>query len=281
MNTIKTFATILSFCVQSATSLSASCTFLGSTELSLSITISPEDVESGDLAECFDEFGRENIEKLRMTDSGNYFTSLPDDLFQDMVNMEYIAIESDGLTTLPSGIFEDLGSLKEISLYENYDLTSLPEGIFNGLDGLETITLSDCGLSTLPEGIFQGLQSLVVLSLHGNTFRTLPDNVFDGLVSLEELRLSENELTELSPGIFSDLTSLLELDIDDNFLLCYPESLAREITADDGVFECEDDGEDDSVGDGGFTSSASIIGYDLFYTLSWIMIVFFMTILDF
>lgn len=256
IKTFKTLTTIFSLCVQSATSLSASCTFIGSTELSLSwVSISPDDVESGDLAACFDKFGRENIVELFMTSSGNYFTSLPEDLFQGMVNIERILLSSQVLNTLPSVLYEGLGTLKNIGMYGIYD--SLPEGIFDGLDSLEYIEMIDCDLTALPENIFQGLTSLVSLELRENSFRTLPDTIFDGLKSLEILDLSGNELIELSSGIFGDLTSLLELDIHDNYLLCYPQSFARDVTADEGISECE----------GGFTSAAYIVGNDSFGVL--------------
>ena len=274
MNITKIFASLLMLCVSHTGNCSLpSCTFREDTSLSLlGYSVNDDDIESGDLSNCFDNFGRENIVELHMSSSGNYFTSLPGDIFEGMGNLEFINIESDGLTDLPGELFEGLGNLKTMYLSENYDLT-IQDGVFDGLDSLEILSLSDCNLEYLPEEIFQGLTSLVTLSLKGNEFRTLSDNVFEGLTSLEYLDISENELTELSSGIFSDLESLLELRIDDNFLLCYPQSSAREIVADEGDSECEgdfltDEGDSEYEGgfltDGGVTNGSHMPGYDVF-----------------
>ena len=256
MKITKIFASLLLLCVSHTGCSLPSCTLNSEGTLSLlSYSVNDEDIESGDLADCFDNFGRENIVTLYLSAFRNYFTSMPGDMFEGMVNLEHISIESNGLTEIPDDLFEDLSTLKYIRLSENYDLT-IQDGVFDGLDSLEELVLSDCNFDSLPEGIFQGLTSLVTLHLQGNEFRTLPDGIFEGLTSLEFLDISENELTELSSGIFSDLESLLELRIDDNFLLCYPQSFAREIIADEGDSECEG-GFDEEDGDSGIIGGTS------------------------
>lgn len=173
--------------------------------------ISDEDVESGDLASCFDEVGRGNIKTLVLT--GNILTILPD------------------------GIFQGLSSLKRFEVANN-ELEAISEGVFQGTSELKHLVLDQNDFSTLPEGLFKGLASLDDLSLGNCNFRTLPSNIFDDLASLTELSLADNDLASLPEDIFDGLTSLEELTISGNPLECLPTSNATVLSADDGVPDC-------------------------------------------
>ena len=97
---------------------------------------------------------------------------------------------------LPSGLFAELGSLKELYLRYN-KFTTLPEGFFNGLGGLECLALSGNQLTSLKADDFDGLGGLQELYLDNNQLTALPDGVFDGLGNLRILTLYGNQLTAL------------------------------------------------------------------------------------
>lgn len=258
MNFMKTLV-FLGMLFKTSVSLKT-CYPLGDSLTFFSTSISDEDIESGDLSNCFDNFGRENIVTLFFTTSYNTFTYLPSNIFDGMVNLETLGFGSSSMTSLPDGIFDDLVSLKSFS-YSHPNLI-LDTGMFEGLDSLEDLDLREMKLDTIPDGVFRGLGSLKKLILLDNNLRSLPENVFEDVPSLEILNLSDNELIELPANIFRSLESLLELDIDGNYLLCYPQSYARDIDTDDDVSEC----------DGGFTSGCNMFEYNVFLMFGIIIV---------
>lgn len=118
-----------------------------------------------DLKACFDVIGRAGLKEVNIA---NYLvTTLPDDLFDGMDNLEELDIRSnDNLEELPVGLFKDTSNLVKLNLISNA-LKALPLGLFDGLTKLETLPLQYNKFTTLPAGIFDPLTSLVDLYLHG------------------------------------------------------------------------------------------------------------------
>jgi Leucine-rich repeat (LRR) protein len=81
------------------------------------------------------------------------------------VGLEYLLLDSCGLTALPEGIGA-LTRLRVLYLGNNEELTALPAGLC-ALVGLEELHLDACGLTALPEGI-GGLARLNKLDLNTN-----------------------------------------------------------------------------------------------------------------
>ncbi len=116
-------------------------------------------------------------------------------------------LSSNGLTTLPEGVFGQFDSLKKLDVVGN-QLVTLPAGVFTGLTELEQLWLNRNQLATLPPGIFAGLTNLRCIWLDDNKFATLRSGMFAGLNNLQELSLYGNQLATLPPDIFAGLINL-------------------------------------------------------------------------
>ena len=130
-------------------------------------------------------------------------------------------LNDSGITSLQSGDFAGLTSLKTLTLSRNM-LTTLPANIFSGLTRLESLSLSHNRLTTLSADMFSGLTRLNNLRLNNNQFMTLPANIFTGLASLKTLRLQANVLTSVSENMFRGLANLETLDLEFNELTSLP-----------------------------------------------------------
>ena len=158
--------------------------------------------------------------------SQNALSNLPEDIFNDLSDLEKLHLNTNGLlTSLPEGIFNGLSSLEELYLDSNGRLSILPEDIFNGLAKLQTLHLEEGVLSSLSEDIFNGLSNLQTLRLQINNLSSLPEGIFNGLTNLQRLYLYENPLGSLPEGIFNGLTNLQRLWLERNSLSSLPEGI--------------------------------------------------------
>lgn len=197
------------------------CELASDNKLDLSgCSIYDEDIASGDLANCFDEVGRENIETLNLVN--NYFTTLPEGIFDGMSSLVNLWFSDNrDLESLPENIFNGLVSLESLE-FRNGKLSVIQGGLFQGLESLFKLAFEEHDISSLSEGAFDDLSALTFLDFADNDLFSLPDNIFDGLESLESLWIEDNNFIDLSPGIFSDLIALDTLIISGNPLTCLP-----------------------------------------------------------
>ena len=142
-----------------------------------------------------------NMRKLRIINlSDNNFTgkALPGDLFKDNVQLEMVMISKNkrNMTSLPNGFFANLMELQKVDLDEN-GLTSLPEDLFRGTRNLKLIRIYKNFLKTLPSEIFKDTKELLWIYLSCNNLYYLPDEVFLELGKLRLLDLSVNHLTRV------------------------------------------------------------------------------------
>ena len=121
------------------------------------------------------------------------------------------------ISSLSDGDFDGLTALGSINFRHNPDLTSLPSGIFDDLVSLTSIRLDDCQLSSLPSGLFDNTTSLVELDFYGNALSSLPSGIFENLSSLVKLYLGSNRFSSIPSGLFVNLTSLTTFYIDDSY----------------------------------------------------------------
>ncbi|MDE0019028.1 MAG: cadherin domain-containing protein, partial [Candidatus Poribacteria bacterium] len=105
-------------------------------------------------------------------------------------------LDGNQLSTLPSGIFDNLTQLIWLGLINN-QLSTLPAGIFDNLTQRMALSLSGNQLSTLPAGIFKNMAQLTRLDLDGNQLSALPDSIFAGLTELTYLWLQGNAVDPL------------------------------------------------------------------------------------
>ena len=124
-------------------------------------------------------------------------------------------MSSNDLTALPTSVFGNLTSLRELNLNNN-DLTALPAGVFDKNTALTQLTLVNNNLTVLPAGIFDKNTALTHLNLNNNDLTALPAGVFDKLTGLIHLSLVGNKLTALPAGIFEKLTAVNILELSNN-----------------------------------------------------------------
>ncbi|MCH8906154.1 MAG: leucine-rich repeat domain-containing protein [Candidatus Heimdallarchaeota archaeon] len=79
----------------------------------------------------------------------------------------WVDLSNFGLTQLPEGVFDGLGSLQELKLYKN-QISELPESIFDKLPELGEIHLKDNKLTNLRKRHFQNNPKLHRVFLLGN-----------------------------------------------------------------------------------------------------------------
>ena len=155
--------------------------------------------------------------------------------FDGLPNLVSLFLDRNALTSLPSCVFDELSSLKDIRIggYTNIrgprppenPLTTLPEDIFDGLSELREVDLSLPKLTTLPEDIFDGLTKLRYVRMYNTRLTTLPENLFDGLSELRFIYLWSNPLISLPAGLFDGLSSLHSISLTETKLTTLPSGL--------------------------------------------------------
>ena len=116
----------------------------------------------------------------------NELTNLPEDIFNDLENLEYLDMMDNNITMIPS--------LYRLTKVQSFDVT-----------GNNIISFSKTQ--------FTNVSSLVALSLKKNSLIKLQPDVFGTLVELLQLFLGYNYLTTLPTDIFSNLTNLRHLEL--------------------------------------------------------------------
>ena len=128
-------------------------------------------------------------------------------------SLNAVDLQNNRLTSLPTGLFEDLFKVRRVRLNNNR-LLALGEDTFWYMDNLHTVELSSNNLKTIPVGLFNGRKRLHTISLRDNELTALPPGAFDDLVNLHTLKLDKNRMVTLPAGLFHDLTSLTTLQLD-------------------------------------------------------------------
>ncbi len=164
----------------------------------------------------------------------NVLSGINKSTFSGLTALERIGLANNRLqeSSLPSGIFASLPSLKFINLGTNHfpDITA---DFFSDLTGLEILYLTDVGLTTLTGDLFSNLSSLNILSLSHNDISSVSANAFSGLTSLEYLWMdfADLESSVLPSGVFSSLTSLRTLSLRVNRLESLPAGVFLGLTS--------------------------------------------------
>jgi hypothetical protein len=128
------------------------------------------------------------------------------------------------LTTLDNNIFNNLINLQELYLGYN-KLTHLDKDIFKNLTNLQYLSLRNNKLTHLDKDIFKNLTNLQKLFLYNNNLTHLDKYSFKHLDNLQVLNLFNNKLTHLDKDIFINLTNLKKLDLETNKLTSLPSSI--------------------------------------------------------
>ena len=169
------------------------------------------------------------INQLTLSDSE--IDAFQSDDFSGLTSMQFLNITGTSITTLPAGVFEDLGQLEVLTINRNSLLTTVPSGTFRGLTSLVHFNFYENGLTTLPSDVFDDLPSLLRLYIHTNALATVPPDLFSGLPNLEILEMGDNLLTEIPAGLFRGLSSLKQLIMPNNLLTTLPDGIFVGLTS--------------------------------------------------
>ncbi|XP_044003406.1 leucine-rich repeat-containing protein 15-like [Aphidius gifuensis] len=142
---------------------------------------------------------------------------LPKDIFTGFENIENLDLSYNRLDYLEPGTFNNLLNLQTLALDVN-NLRALSSDIFNGIEKLTSLSLSQNKLNFIQPGTFNNLSNLKCLYIYKNRLTSLPKDIFVGLKNLEMIGLSSNRLMYLDSDIFSNLPVLLYVDIQENNL---------------------------------------------------------------
>lgn len=135
----------------------------------------------------------ETLKELRLDE--NRIAVIAEEAFKNVTRLERLLLDGNLLMDegIAPGTFQDLGTLRELSLARN----SL----------------------TYPPPFLPG-EVLVKLNFQENQMTQIPAQAFAGLHRLEKLDISNNQLQSLTQGVFDDLVSLRQLTVRNNLWLC-------------------------------------------------------------
>lgn len=177
--------------------------------------------------------GFNNLTLLEIYDKS--ITFLPDDLFDDLVKLEWLKIITES-KFLSSKIFRPLTQLNYLDLsmplinFESFGLTNnlnefnlngdnletFPNDLFANRENLKTIGFTNSSAfrdAKISENMFKGSVNISHIDLSGNQLKWLADRLFYCQTMLMDLTLRNNSLTELSEDLFikNDILSYLDL----------------------------------------------------------------------
>ncbi|XP_046387263.1 leucine-rich repeat protein SHOC-2-like [Ischnura elegans] len=174
----------------------------------------------------------------------NSLSSLPDEAFNGMVNLEYLNISSNSIAHLPDNIFSRNMNLTTL-LASNNLLTKIPATLLRNKTRLITLDLSYNLIETLDLDFFSDSSSLCYVHINNNRFRHLPYKIFQpfktqnksceeffldmsgnsledvpelSIPGLTHLNLSNNRLTLIKPDVFTQAPRLLEVNLSHNLI---------------------------------------------------------------
>ncbi len=161
----------------------------------------------------------------------NEITSVPEDAFAGLSNLETLGLSGNHIVRLPLDAFSTLVNLRNLSLGDNR-LREIPPSLFDGLIGLTSLHLDRSDITDLQSEVFQGLTALENLNLIKNRLNTLPAGFFSQLPTLRKLHLSDNQFSSFPDKVFSDATNLRTLDVSRNPGVPIPLQLSIEVLQD-------------------------------------------------
>eukprot|EP00904_Undaria_pinnatifida_P008959 jgi/Undpi1/5193/HiC_scaffold_2.g00476.m1 len=175
---------------------------------------------------------------IDLTLGENSLSSLPEGLFADMGSLKDLDLGWMSLEELPEGLFDDVPKLQTLYMGEqNNGLSELPVGLFDGLTKLRILGLGTNNISTLPAGIFSTNTRLSRIDLGENPVTSLPETLFNGLENLHQIGMTQSNqpgpddndgglhITELPAGLFKGLWTLKRVYFRGNLLTTLPEGI--------------------------------------------------------
>ncbi|XP_071159558.1 leucine-rich repeat-containing protein 15-like [Mytilus edulis] len=151
--------------------------------------------------------------------NSNQITTIQPGAFQDLPALYKLYLYNNQITTIQPGAFQDLPALYDLYLFNN-QITTIQPGAFQDLPALYELQLANNQIHTIQQGIFQDLPALNSLYLYNNQITTIQKGAFKDLLALDRLELNNNQITTIQEGTFQDLPALNTLKLGNNPLDC-------------------------------------------------------------
>nr|XP_020470478.1 reticulon-4 receptor-like 1 [Monopterus albus] len=158
------------------------------------------------------------LEELDLGDN-RHLRSLAEDTFRGLSRLNALHLYRCGLSSLPNNIFQGLRNLQYLYLQDNH-LRFLQDDTFMDLHNLSHLFLHGNRLWSLNQNTFRGLRALDRLLLHQNQIEWVDRLAFHDLKHLTTLYLFNNSLIQLSGQCLDTLPALEYLRLNDNPWSC-------------------------------------------------------------
>lgn len=153
----------------------------------------------------------ENVYRLNLSNQKIVMPS--DSVWSRFVNLEYLSLKNDHLTSLPP----EFGSLKKLRVLDlsGNDFKVLPQSL-SGLESLTELYLNDEKEMDINRSlsVIESLPNLRILHLENDNLGSIPENLFR-LKNLDTLYLNNNEFKQM-PMELESFRNLKYLDLHDN-----------------------------------------------------------------
>nr|XP_006630171.1 PREDICTED: toll-like receptor 3 isoform X1 [Lepisosteus oculatus] len=163
-----------------------------------------------------------NLTKSLKKHKSSSYPVIDDFAFQNLLNLEFLAMESNAFREITGNTFTGLKSLKYLSLSHSYfNLKTVTNVTFSSLaqSPLKILDLTKTGISYLDVGAFFWLRNLSKVYMGQNKIsQVLGGREFEGLNNIEEIFLSYNKKITLTPSSFNYTRTLRTLMLGSNLI---------------------------------------------------------------
>jgi len=148
----------------------------------------------------------------------NQITKLISNNFIHLPNLEFLSLQSSGVSIIETNSLNNLRKLKQLYLQDN-NIVLLPVSGFGELTSLEVLYLQNNKIGVLTRQMLLGIDNIIEVSLSGNPIYTIENSTFCSKSSLKALDISQSAIPVLDQNVFTCITSLEKLYINNPKLL--------------------------------------------------------------
>ena len=162
-----------------------------------------------------------SMRELRVINTG--LMEIAMDTFRELKHLRQLHLGQNQLVRIPAEIFENMTQLESLALNDN-PLIVLDRDSFAYFEKLKKLNLIGSSLDDFPSLLTEKNVELEQVWLDNNDLVIIPD--FAHLPKLRSIRLSNNQIENVKPNAFSDLANLQEIYMNDLALLTMVEENA-------------------------------------------------------
>lgn len=154
---------------------------------------------------------------------------LRQDDFRGLFELRWLALHENDIAVLPDGVFSDLRNLDYLILAWNR-ITDVRKEALEGPDSLRRLILNHNPIGELREDAFANVRNVVSLLLRDTQLKALPPSLISGLTRIGALDLADNMIDDVA-GISFPGGNLAELDLSNNALRAIPPDIFAGFTS--------------------------------------------------